>query len=305
MEEDIKISDENEEECIKRFQDFAEENGCCQLVKDFTKNSNIAFNQCYWLSRAIDNIKSLDEFLKFNIPDIDYYNYKSSTFTLRTDKEEERDWNGNRYDEFIPISYYGSLWESMPYMFYSEGIPESINRSMIKCVLKNKVTLKQANDEDIGVIMLVINPVTGDDYDKLKIGKIAVYNGKLFHEQYAVGPGYNQRSVKTYVYDLNYILSRRTSVNGRDPYYTSNYVFEPDNKEEIRLPQFIDKKENVLDHVTVVENNQKPGVYKLYGYGDRDSKVIEGDSLYDAYYKYMMEQGYYINNSLPIIKKQK
>jgi hypothetical protein len=305
MEEDIKISDVEEEEFIKMYRDFAEENGCCQLVKDFTKNPSIPFNKCYWLSSATDNIKSLDEFLKLNIPDIDFYNYKSSTFTLRTDKEIEHDCNGNIYDEFIPISYYTSLWESMPYIFYSEGTLENTRLSNIKCVLKKNMTLKQANEEDIGVIMLNINPADIGDLDQLKIEKIAVYNGKLFHEKYIVRPGTNQRSVHTYVYDLNYILSRKTSVNGRDAYYTSNYIFVPGNKEEIRLPQFIDKKENILDHVTVVEEYQKPGVYKLYGYGDRSTTIIDGDSLYDAYYKYMMEQGYYINNSLPIKKKQK
>ena len=291
--------DLTEEEIKEKYEEYARNNDeLLPIVKEFVLDPYIKFERSGNLDKIIDTINGIDDFLKHNIPNIDTYGLTTRGFALQTNKDFEGKCYGNRDEDYVPISYYTSLDDFEPYVIYSEGTIKNTRFAHIKCVLKDSIKLKEANDDNTGVIMFEINPVEDDRWG-LEINKLHINNGKLFREKFIIS--FCSRRVETKVYNLDYILLRPSSINECDPYYSRDFIITPNTENILHLPKFIRSMENIMDSIVIKEEPTKPGEYmvvedkrNIYRWGT----CLEGDSLYDAYYKEMVARGYFQENSI-------
>lgn len=275
------------EDFIKEYRDFAHTGGFSQLVKDFVNNPYIRYDNCWWLSNVTSNIKDLDRYLKLNIPDLDSYGFTTDGFIIQNNK-------------YVPVSFYTSMnFSEMDnyelYTFFTKGRDDESTNATINCVLKDSlnigISIGEANEHNVGLVAMNIIPVINSRDNAMDATKIYISDGKLCRENYYADR--DRHGVVATVYSLDYILTRPTPVYRfeSESYYAGNLLITPSTD----LPSFITDKNNIIDVIKVYEDKKEPGVIKVSHEVNNQacSHPIEGESLYDAYYKFMIEQGYF------------
>ena len=281
------------EELIEAYKEYANKNEVLlPLLKELINNRTLNFEYCYWLKTAIMDINNLDEYLKYNIENLDTFDVMYSGYAKKMiEKPEDRYVN----DSFLPITIIKSSMRDNPYVITIK--PNEYGISEITYMLKDYITLKDANDNNQGVIMMNIKTVNPNDYDGIEVDKISIENGVLYHENYKASP--NGKVIRTSVYDLTYILTRHSKVGSLYSFFTKDFMINPDIDFIDNIPSFIRKEDNRIDYIIVYEKHDVLGEYKVNYTNDNDRRVetaIEGETLYDAYTRYMIERGFFKDN---------
>lgn len=277
-------------------------NDCFQLEHNF-----------YWVKSATDVFRYLDEYFNYNIPDTDFYELKSK-FYLNGEKYNTSDDFKGTYSYYyyntpqIKVCSFESVYGNTPYNMYTDGFPGEFHY-----VLKEPVKCKDLVDNDIGVLSIHANPCSGTYRETLKIEKDYSRDGLFIEEDYTMGPRENVITAK--VYDLKAALERER-INPFDGSKAEDTVIAPlsmgrkrEGLIDSKKPWFL-RDDDLLFQITVrkpLKEASDSHKFKIdYRIANDPEQVpfgvhteeIEGESIYSAYYKYMVEKGFFKENPL-------
>ena len=152
-----------------------------------------------------------------------------------------------------------------------------VNGNDINYSLRDTTNLKTAKDEDIGIVSFSVK--TGE---RINAYKTYIHNGKLFVERYYTRDGI----ILVRAYDIDKVYN---------PEIKDLYEFKPESA--FNQIQWLTGCEPEFSISITEQFPNKMNVSVSKNNDEHETEIIEGDSLYSAYYDYMVEKGYFVNNS--------
>ena len=251
----------------------------------------------YWVKNAVKAFTYLDEYLKYNVPDLETFEL-SSVFYLDGEKynEGERFLNTLSYYYFntpcIKVCRFESFLERNPYQLYTDGYPGDLHY-----LLKKPITVQEAVDSNIGVLSFNANPAGGRG-DDLVIEKDMILDGLFIEEDYKAG--WTGQVVNVTIHDLRGALERKEA-SWVDGDKAENHVIAPLPMKRKKYGTLDSKRPWVLEEkdiiagLTVYNDYDIPNVYNIY-YRDKNGtheEKVPGTSVYSVYYDFMVKKGYF------------
>ncbi len=224
------------------------------FTKEVVRTNSIDFTQYdQLLSEIMSKIKYFDDYFKCNIPNIDDYGTSSLVYLQSSVNHHP-----------VRSHVFGRITEDSTYILYAAGFPGEMHVS-----LKKSLELREAFQKNQGIISIRVFPPF-EGRDKLVFNKNFVGNGICCREIFEVGNDSKSRVINTNFYDVNSII------NGID---TSRCIMKMMAWESAIEP----------GNYSIICMNEGIGIYPTGSHYE----VIEGDSLYSAYYNFMVRNGYF------------
>lgn len=298
-------SDLTRDEYIEAYKkELCDDENISYFIKELINNDCIDFNVgYYWVEDVVKTFNYLDDYLKHNIDNLESYEFASQLY-LDARKYSPGNYpeNANYYHNHsvIKVCTFNSYFIENPYHIYTDGYPGEIHY-----VLKDSIRVEDAVNNDIGILCIHAKP-NGEKADgTLKIEKDSIENGLFIEETYR--EDWFSGVIYATVYDIKKAIDRKY-INPFDGTKVEGALFNPypikREKEGIigaRKPWFVGKDDCIFSVTAYYHktNNFKPGEYMVEYYDDlgRHNETIYGDSLYSAYYNFMIEKGCFKDNS--------
>ena len=265
------------------------------VVREMILNDCVSATGYYNVKDAIRMVGCLDEYLKHNIANLDSYEFGNHIFLGTNLGENSFFYDGHR--RMTKLSIFNSLDSNNPFNLYTDGYPGAIHYK-----LKKPATYKELAESNLGVVSLDIIP-----YNILQgyfsANKCYMKNGLYCEETYVNGKFStykSDREICAYVYDLNAAINRN-ACNSR----LECPVYPYSNETQNDLDPWLIRYENPIFSVNVLVK-PKAKVRFIAHYKDETGRHIEeitGETIYSAYYDFMMKKGFFDDKSFVKVKK--
>ena len=311
MEDERNIGNLSYEDFNKAYKsDLLNDPSLSYVVRQILENDCIQLERShYWVSDADNAFKYLDEYLKYNIPDLESYELKNK-FYLNGKKYNSGEEYKGTYQYFywnepeIKVCSFESVYGNTPYNMYTDGYPGEFHY-----VLKEPMKCGDILNNDVGILSIHVNPCAEDD-DTMIIEKDYAKDGLFIEEDYKTGWRYKAGSIRAKIYDFKTALGR----GEKDPFEgikAEDVVIAPVPMERKRYGLMDSKKpwfigeDDLLFTVSVVQSRKdrdNPHKFTVEYWDSNDyvgvpfglhNEEIEGESIYDAYYKFMVKKGFF------------
>jgi len=256
------------------------ENGnLSNVVTEILLNECVSARRHFWVEDAIDMFLWIDKYLKHNVVNLGSYEFGSPIFIDGTANKVE----GSYYDEQRPIIRlcpFNSLLSNSLFNLYTYGNPGEIHYQLTKPLSYNELA-----ESNLGVVSLDIFPFGNSD--DLSANKCYIKNGLYCQERCNLSPARAKReSVEAGVYDLSGAINRNAGSR-----FLEEPVYPYPNARQ-KTPWFIEHADRIFSIKVYIGKDDR----FMAEYYDNDGyhyEEIPGETLYGAYYDFMMKKGFF------------
>ena len=216
-------------------------------------------NRWYAVGEYEQLISSFDEYLNYNVNGFENFNFGSKLIDTGFNKIT------------VPAYFVESIDTENPYILWIIG-----NMGEINYTLKNAINMKEAILNNQGIISFSI-----------RIGNSIIFKKKYANDEVLCKEEYvPDEIIRVDIFDSNQIINT-----------TTDKVFENCKLEPQSSFKFSRYWEEILLLRRIFVRKIESNKYEVYT-TDCDSRpeskeIIEGESLYSAYYDYMIQNGYF------------
>lgn len=270
------------------------------VVRQLIENDCIDLRESPTYFRVEDAVRAfdfLDEFLKYNVEDLESYELTSNIYLDATQyyvKGEPRNTYLYCSHPIIQICQFASCFGKSKYNMYTDGYPGELHY-----LLKNGIRVEDAVKTE-GVLSILVKPTGINGISTLQIEKDYVNNGLFIEETY--NDSFSCPSIDFMIYDLNKALARGekhpfTGIEAKD-IEIMPFPYKRDKNGVMggRKPWFLTQRDIAACGVIMydVDKNEYHLHYRENG-NTHDGKLT-GESLYSVYYNFMEENKYFSPN---------